>query len=105
MIRAGVDDRQMARSVGIPVSNLFTLVFCLGAGIAGAGGVLRGPLLSAFPGLAADILPFGLTGVLLGGIGGLARAFLGRFPFGFFPPFCTALFPSPHSPLLLLPPL
>ena len=32
MIRAGVDDRQMARAVGIPVSNLFTIVFCLGAG-------------------------------------------------------------------------
>src|SRR5450756_1959217 len=37
MIRAGVDDRQMARAVGIPVSNLFTIVFCLGTGIAGAG--------------------------------------------------------------------
>jgi len=31
------DDRQMARAVGIPVSNLFTIVFCLGAGIAGDG--------------------------------------------------------------------
>jgi branched-chain amino acid transport system permease protein len=28
MIRAGVDDRQMARAVGIPVSRLFTIVFC-----------------------------------------------------------------------------
>src|SRR5882762_10599802 len=44
MIRAGVDDPQMARAVGIPVSNLFTIVFCLGAGIAGAGGVLGGPI-------------------------------------------------------------
>src|SRR6266478_1885963 len=44
MIRAGVDDSQMARAVGIPVSNLFTIVFCLGAGIAGAGGVLGGPI-------------------------------------------------------------
>ena len=35
MIRAGVDDMQMARAVGIPVSRLFTAVFCLGAGIAG----------------------------------------------------------------------
>ena len=42
MIRAGVDDMQMARAVGIPVSRLFTLVFCLGAALAGAGGVIGG---------------------------------------------------------------
>src|SRR5207237_10651169 len=65
MIRAGVDDRQMARAVGIPVSNLFTIVFCLGAGIAGAGGVLGGPVLSAYPGLDADMLPLALIVVIL----------------------------------------
>ena len=36
MIRAGVDDMQMARAVGIPVSRLFTTVFCLGAGLSRA---------------------------------------------------------------------
>src|SRR5258708_32778473 len=41
MIRAGVDDMQMARAVGIPVSRLFTAVFCLGAALAGAGGLIR----------------------------------------------------------------
>src|SRR6266568_7102737 len=44
MIRAGVDDMQMARAVGIPVSKLFTTVFCLGAALAGAGGVIGGPI-------------------------------------------------------------
>ena len=37
MIRAGVDDMQMARAVGIPVSRLFTIVLCLGSALAGAG--------------------------------------------------------------------
>src|ERR1700687_1136372 len=63
VIRAGVEVRQMARGLGIPVSNLFTVVFCLCAGIAGAGGVLGGPILSAYPGLGADMLapaPVGL---------------------------------------------
>src|SRR6266849_5676125 len=64
MIRAGVDDRQMARAVGIPVSSLFTVVFCLGTGIAGAGGVLGGPILSAYPGLDADMLPLALIFVI-----------------------------------------
>src|SRR5439155_1150882 len=54
MIRAGVDDMQMARIVGIPVSRLFTLVFCLGAGLAGAGGVIGGPILAAYPGLVPN---------------------------------------------------
>src|SRR5437762_6838176 len=49
MIRAGVDDMQMARAVGIPVSRLFTTVFCLGAALAGAGGVIAGPIMSAKP--------------------------------------------------------
>jgi len=57
MIRAGVDDMQMARAVGIPVSRLFTTVFCLGAALAGAGGVIGGPIMSAYPGLDADMLP------------------------------------------------
>src|SRR2546430_5089177 len=94
MIRAGVDDGQMARAVGIPVSRLFTIVFCLGAGIAGAGGVLGGPILSAYPGLDADMLPLALIVVILGGIGSLLGAFIGSFIIGFIYTFGTALFPE-----------
>src|ERR1700745_4387470 len=94
MIRAGVDDRQMARAVGIPVSRLFTIVFCLGAGIAGAGGVLGGPILSAYPGLDADMLPLALIVVILGGIGRLVGAFIGSFVIGFIYTFGTPLFPG-----------
>jgi branched-chain amino acid transport system permease protein len=103
MIRAGVDDRQMARAVGIPVSNLFTVVFCLGAGIAGAGGVLGGPLLSAYPGLDADMLPLALIVVILGGIGSLLGAFIGSFVVGFTYTFGTALFPELAYIILFLP--
>jgi branched-chain amino acid transport system permease protein len=103
MIRAGVDDRQMARAVGIPVSNLFTIVFCLGAGIAGAGGVLGGPILSAYPGLDADMLPLALIVVILGGIGSLLGAFVGSFIIGFIYTFGTALFPELAYIILFLP--
>ena len=68
MIRAGVDDMQMARAVGIPVSKLFTTVFCLGALLAGAGGIIGGPMLSAYPGLDSDMLPLALIVVILGGV-------------------------------------
>jgi len=103
MIRAGVDDRQMARAVGIPVSRLFTIVFCLGAGIAGAGGVLGGPILSAYPGLDADMLPLALIVVILGGIGSLFGAFIGSFIIGFIYTFGTALFPELAYIILFMP--
>jgi branched-chain amino acid transport system permease protein len=103
MIRAGVDDMQMARAVGIPVSNLFTLVFCLGAGIAGAAGVLGGPILSAYPGLDADMLPLALIVVILGGIGSLLGAFVGSFVIGFIYTFGIALFPELAYIILFLP--
>src|SRR6476659_6176113 len=101
--RAGVDDAQMARAVGIPVSRLFTIVFCLGAGIAGAGGVLGGPILSAYPGLDGDMLPLALIVVILGGIGSLLGAFIGSFIVGFIYTFGTALFPELAYIILFLP--
>jgi branched-chain amino acid transport system permease protein len=103
MIRAGVDDMQMARAVGIPVSRLFTAVFCLGAGIAGAGGVLGGPILSAYPGLDADMLPLALIVVILGGVGSLVGAFIGSFIIGFIYTFGTALIPDLAYVILFLP--
>jgi branched-chain amino acid transport system permease protein len=103
MIRAGVDDRQMARAVGIPVSGLFTAVFCLGAGIAGAGGVLGGPVLSAYPGLDADMLPLALIVVILGGVGSLLGAFVGSFIIGFIYTFGSALIPDLAYIILFLP--
>ena len=103
MIRAGVDDRDMARAVGIPVSRLFTTVFCLGAALAGAGGVIGGPIMSAYPGLDADMLPLALIVVILGGVGSLVGAFVGSFITGFVYTFGVALLPDLAYVILFLP--
>ncbi len=103
MIRAGVDDMQMARAVGIPVSRLFTTVFCLGAGLAGAGGIIGGPIMSAYPGLDFDMLPLALIVVILGGVGSLVGAFVGSFIIGFIYTFGIALFPQLAYVILFLP--
>ena len=103
MIRAGVDDPQMARAVGIPVSRLFTVVFCLGAGLAGAGGIIGGPIMSAYPGLDADMLPLALIVVILGGVGSLLGAFVGAFITGFVYTFGVALLPDLAYVILFLP--
>jgi branched-chain amino acid transport system permease protein len=103
MIRAGVDDPEMARAVGIPVSRLFTTVFCLGAALAGAGGVIGGPIMSAYPGLDADMLPLALIVVILGGVGSLLGAFVGAFITGFVYTFGVALLPELAYVILFLP--
>jgi branched-chain amino acid transport system permease protein len=103
MIRAGVDDMNMARAVGIPVSRLFTTVFCLGAFLAGAGGIIGGPMLSAYPGLDADMLPLALIVVMLGGVGSLVGAFVGSFIIGFIYTFGIALAPDLAYVILFLP--
>jgi branched-chain amino acid transport system permease protein len=103
MIRAGVDNMEMARGLGIPVSRLFTAVFCLGAALAGMGGVLGGPILSVYPGLDTDMLPLALVVVILGGIGSLAGAFAGSFLIGFIYTFGQVLVPDLAYVILFLP--
>jgi branched-chain amino acid transport system permease protein len=103
MIRAGVDDMEMARAVGVPVRRLFGFVFFLGAGLAGAGGVIGGPIMSAYPGLDADMLPLALIVVILGGVGSLVGAFVGSFVTGFVYTFGVALFPQLAYVILFLP--
>ena len=103
MIRAGVDDRMMARGVGIRVGRLFTAVFFLGAALAGFGGVIGGPILSAYPGLDNDMLPLALIVVILGGVGSLGGALVGSFLIGFIYNFGNALLPDFAYVVLFLP--
>jgi branched-chain amino acid transport system permease protein len=103
MIRAGVDDPQMARVVGIPVSQLFTIVFALGAGLAGFAGMIGGPILSVYPGLDQDMLPLALVVVILGGTGSLLGSFVGSIIVGFIYNFGQALLPELAYFILFLP--
>jgi branched-chain amino acid transport system permease protein len=103
MIRAGVDDAPIARVMGIPVSRLFTIVFCLGAGLAGFAGMLGAPILSVYPGLDAEMLPLALIVVILGGTGSLLGALVGSFVIGILYNFGPALFPELAYVVLFLP--
>src|SRR3984893_9313549 len=103
MIRAGVDDAPMARVVGIKVSQLFTLIFALGAGLAAFGGVIGSPVLSVYPGLDAEKLPLALIVVILGGTGSLLGTLVGSFLIGVLYNFGQALFPNLAYVILFLP--
>jgi branched-chain amino acid transport system permease protein len=103
MIRAGVDDPDMARVVGIRVSRLFTIVFALGAGLAAFAGIIGGPMLSAYPGLDQDMLPLALVVVILGGTGSLLGSFVGSIIIGFIYNFGQAMLPELAYFVLFLP--
>src|SRR4026209_2356942 len=94
MIRAGVDDAPMARVVGIRVSRLFTVVFGLGAWLAGFAGVIGGPILSVYPGLDQEMLPLALVVVILGGSGSLLGCLAGSLIVGFLYNFGQAMLPQ-----------
>jgi branched-chain amino acid transport system permease protein len=103
MIRAGVDDPDMARVVGIRVSRLFTIVFALGAALAAFAGIIGGPILSVYPGIDQDMLPLALVVVILGGTGSLLGSFVGSIVVGFIYNFGQALLPELAYFVLFLP--
>jgi branched-chain amino acid transport system permease protein len=94
MIRAGVDDEETARAMGINVSILFTLVFALGAFLAALGGVMGGPIFGVYPGADFEILLFGFVVVIIGGLGSLKGALAGGLLVGLLDNFGKVFFPE-----------
>jgi branched-chain amino acid transport system permease protein len=94
MIRAAIDDAEIARATGINVSLLSTAVFALGAALAAAGGVIAGPLLGVYPGADFEILLLAFVVVIVGGLGSLKGAFFGALLVGLLDNFGKALFPE-----------
>lgn len=94
MVRAAIDDAQIARSTGINVSLLSTGVFAFGAGLAAFGGIIGGPLLGVYPGADFEILLLAFVVVIIGGLGSLKGAFFGALLVGLLDNFGKALFPQ-----------
>jgi branched-chain amino acid transport system permease protein len=68
-IRATVDNRRMAESLGINVDRLFTITFAFGSGMAGLGGGLGAEFLGLDPQYALKYLVYFLIAVSVGGLG------------------------------------
>ena len=94
MLRAGVDDEEIARGLGINVSLLFTLVFSLGAFLAALGGVLGGPIIGVYPGADFEVLLLAFVVVIVGGLGSLKGALIGGLLVGLLDNFGKAFFPE-----------
>jgi branched-chain amino acid transport system permease protein len=107
MVRATVDDAQMARGIGIDTSRVSMLTFGLGALLAGLGGVIGGGFLGIYPGLDFEVLPLAFAVVIIGGMGSLAGAAIGAIVVGLADNFGKVLFPQAsyftlYAPLVLL---
>ena len=81
-IRAAVDNRRMAESVGINVDRLFTLTFALGSGLAALGGGFAIQLFGLTPSFAVLYLVLFLIVVAVGGLGSLKGTLLAALVIG-----------------------
>src|SRR5207245_10546009 len=94
MIRATVDDPEMARGVGINVFLISMAVFALGATLAALAGVVAGGFVGVYPGAGFEILPYAFVVVIVGGMGSLKGALIGSLMVGLLDNFGKALFPE-----------
>ena len=94
MIRAAVDDAEMAQGVGINVPRVSLAVFALGAGLAALGGVIGGGFLGVYPGADFEVLPYAFVVVIVGGLGSLPGAVAGSLLVGLLDNFGKAFFPE-----------
>jgi branched-chain amino acid transport system permease protein len=82
MVRATVDNRAMAQSVGINTRRLFTLTFALGSGLAGLGGALGAEIVAIQPTYPFENLVYFLIVVSVGGLGSLRGPFVAALLIG-----------------------
>ena len=94
MVRAGVDDAQMASGLGGNIPALFSGMFGFGVALAALGGVAAGPILSLYPGMDAEILIPAFIVIVIGGLGSLRGAFVGSLLIGIADTFGKAYLPS-----------
>jgi branched-chain amino acid transport system permease protein len=94
LLRAGVDDRDMASALGINVPLVFGGAFFIGAALAGLGGVMGGTTLSLAPGQDDQFLLSSLVVVIVGGLGSLRGAAVGALLLGLIEQFSAVYLPQ-----------
>lgn len=81
-IRAGQSDRDMIGALGVDIRSLYTLVFALGAALAGLAGAMVGALQSVQVGMGEPVLILAFVVVVIGGIGSIKGALIGALLVG-----------------------
>jgi branched-chain amino acid transport system permease protein len=81
-IRAGESDREMIAALGVDIRTLYTVVFALGASLAGLAGALVGALQSVQVGMGEPVLILAFVVIVIGGIGSIRGALIGAILVG-----------------------
>ena len=81
-IRAGEADREMIAALGVDINRLYTLVFALGAALAGLAGALVGAIQSVQVGMGEPVLILAFVVIVIGGIGSIKGALVGAILLG-----------------------
>lgn len=81
-IRAGEADREMIAALGVDIAKLYTLVFALGAALAGLAGALVGTIQSVQVGMGEPVLILAFVVIVIGGIGSVKGALIGALLVG-----------------------
>ena len=82
VIRAGIDDKEMAEALGADVKRAFTIMFAIGCGLAGLGGAVLVPWLGVSPTLGVNYLFYAFAVVVIGGVGSFKGSFIGSIVIG-----------------------
>lgn len=81
-IRAGESDREMIAALGVDISKLYTVIFALGAALAGLAGALVGAIQSVQVGMGEPVLILAFVVIVIGGIGSIKGALVGAILVG-----------------------
>lgn len=94
MVRAAVDNRAMAQSIGINTKRLFTITFAVGSGLAALGGALGADIIAIQPTYPFENLVYFLIVVSVGGLGSLRGPFIAALLIGIADTACKYWFPE-----------
>ncbi len=94
LIRAGATNREMVSALGVNIKVLYTLIFGLGASLAGLAGLIQAPILTVQIGMGENILILAFVITVIGGIGSIRGAFIAALLVGFIDTLGRAFFPE-----------
>jgi branched-chain amino acid transport system permease protein len=94
IVRAGAENRDMTRALGIPFDVVNRYVFAVGIALAALGGIVVSPISTVFPGMDNQMLILSFVVVVLGGIGSVAGAAIGALLIGISDSFGKVFFPN-----------
>lgn len=100
MVRAGSENREMTRALGISFDAVNRYVFAVGIALAALGGIVVSPVSTVFPGMGDGMLILSFVVVVLGGIGSITGAAIGALLIGLTDTFGKVFFPSVSSILI-----